>query len=825
MKDTVLVSTLGAPAALHGYRVQALYTLGRVLNQGVDGYHFQPEGLEDLDISDSDGQLLEQIQVKKYAGLQLADLKPRKADCFFRRALRSYQNNNNLQILLVNFGEIGPELENAWQGNEKARKTVRDKLEKYGYTESEIQSLFEIISLHTVDEKTEEIKVFAFLKDVFEGVDPKSAFGLLHFWIYMAMEQRKQIVYSDAIDRIQSVGQWLSERHNYYTQFYTTIQPLKPSSNIHARGEALQQEFYKGGYTTYDHIVSDLDFVRTECLSEIRKGFEQNNVVVIHAASGQGKTTLALRYLHAWYPAEWKFSIVRIENLQHALAAASALNGFAQAVQVPVSVYYDVRPNDSEWIEFVRQLAQHPYLRIIVTIREEDYKRTVSSTDFSYSNVNLSFNKKEAEVLYNRALTIIPQRRFLNFDEAWGAFRGGGPLLEFVYLITQTDSLRERLQGQVNRILNDIRERSLHPDEGNLLRLVAVATAHDARLSTQKLIQALHLPEPNTTLRLYEQEYLIRISDEGFIEGLHAVRSKILVELLTDSDIVRWIDLAQQTLPLIVEEDLEVFILNAAIHYPSEFENLRIAIEDLKPLTWSGLAGILRSALWIAIKHYAFLSKKAIGEAEKEFGRGWYFLTLLNSVVDDVPDIDRWWQSEEFSQLSSPERRERLDAIRDMQPSNVGIFDSAKKWLADSSAISQNPIGIQDWMGLAFVLYWSSVLETKVAQLPKIDSSLPLFVLADLLYALYKYSPPQYASWISEHDNELTTRFADEIGILYLERQEHNLKTHFLVLGSDTETEDESDSIHAATIQRLQLIRQIYPDYEIVMDLKDTGIN
>ncbi len=42
------MSQAGAPAALEGYRVQALYTLKRILVQGSECRIFQPEGLEDL---------------------------------------------------------------------------------------------------------------------------------------------------------------------------------------------------------------------------------------------------------------------------------------------------------------------------------------------------------------------------------------------------------------------------------------------------------------------------------------------------------------------------------------------------------------------------------------------------------------------------------------------------------------------------------------------------------------------------------------------------------------------------------------------------------
>ncbi|MEA3309261.1 MAG: hypothetical protein U9Q70_07100 [Chloroflexota bacterium] len=54
----------------------------------------------------------------------------------------------------------------------------------------------------------------------------------------------------------------------------------------------------------------------------------------MHAASGQGKSTLAYRYLHDMYPDKWRFAIKRVQDVEHALSIALALSGFAKAVEV-----------------------------------------------------------------------------------------------------------------------------------------------------------------------------------------------------------------------------------------------------------------------------------------------------------------------------------------------------------------------------------------------------------------------------------------------------------------------------------------------------------
>jgi hypothetical protein len=87
------VNQRGAPAAYRGYRLQALYTLRRILTPAVgQSLVFQPEGLEDLAIRDTDGHLIEVIQVKSHDNLVLSDLFPAKPDSFFHRAVELLRN-------------------------------------------------------------------------------------------------------------------------------------------------------------------------------------------------------------------------------------------------------------------------------------------------------------------------------------------------------------------------------------------------------------------------------------------------------------------------------------------------------------------------------------------------------------------------------------------------------------------------------------------------------------------------------------------------------------------------------------------------------------
>jgi hypothetical protein len=68
-----------ATPAYRGYRLQALYTLERILNQQGPPSIFQPEGKEDLAVFDSEHHLVEIVQVKqRSSNLSISSFKPKK---------------------------------------------------------------------------------------------------------------------------------------------------------------------------------------------------------------------------------------------------------------------------------------------------------------------------------------------------------------------------------------------------------------------------------------------------------------------------------------------------------------------------------------------------------------------------------------------------------------------------------------------------------------------------------------------------------------------------------------------------------------------------
>src|SRR5205085_4762087 len=346
---------------------------------------------------------------------------------------------------------------------------------------------------------------------------------LLSYWLYVCAEKKTKITRGDVIKRVNAVGRFTASRDAYLKEWFTTIVPLEDKTVGAARGrDELSDEFYRGVSTRYEHILAGLDVVRPQKLLEIADKFGDNRVVIVHAASGQGKTTLAYRYLHEYFPQEWRFRVRSVSGRERALSVALALTAHADAIGVPLAVYLDVLPQDRDWTELVRQLSTHRNIRVLVTIREEDWRRaSVAVAEFEFGEVELLFDQTEAEAIYASLVRKRPPANILDFEDAWAKFGGAGPLMEFIYLVTQGDSLRQRLSQQVAHLENEVREGRLDVAEVELLRLTSVASASEARLLLRPLVEYLRLPAPQATLRLFEKEYLLRVSDDGSrVQGL-----------------------------------------------------------------------------------------------------------------------------------------------------------------------------------------------------------------------------------------------------------------------------------------------------------------
>lgn len=802
-------NSYSAEATFRGFRGQTLYILSRIIKDDQKKYTYRPEGLEDLDIC-FENELKELIQVKFYSSdLTLSDLKPEKDSSFLRRSVERFKCGLKPETNLVSFGPIGYELVNAFNSDGDARKKIKSKLRKKGYDDDELDLIFENIKILKVDENELKEEVINYLKTNHTGLDPDNAFNLLMNWIYQLSEKAEIINKLDLVDRLYNVVDFLSERLSFLKEFghtVKTISPIEKTKNF----KELEEEFYKGISARYEHILADLDVKRPDKLYEIKKKIEKNNIVIIHGASGQGKSALAYRFLHESYPKTLTYQIISKDR--DALAIISTLHAISKSIDDNIAIYIDVEPGDTVWPEIVKELYRFPKFHVFVSIREEDWTRsTLSGADLIPSEVELTLNKEEAEHIYDNLTSKKPDKQFLNFEDSWLKFGGQGPLLEFTYLVTQGTTLKEKLKEQIDRIRNE----STETERLDFLRIVSIIGMYGGKTDLNSIKSMIKLKDPVYVIDIFQKEYLIRESENGrYIKPLHPIRSGILVEILSDPVYFPLKNDIPICISVIDETDLEIFLLNCFLNYGVDKEILDF-LNSFTPSTWTGYGLILKSLLWLGVKNYVDINSEIIDETYRKFGSRWQ-IALFTDLTDisgenliDPMDND----------LFSDEVKKEAISLRSKLQDKEIIYEFLKIWLENSKVPSENLELDIDWMYAGLTLFWYDRLEIEKKIIPsnmnfnKYFDSLSLDSIADFLLGLYHFEPNSQI--IKDFRPKFVERFKKELLVPSIEDDGKKITLHCIIDVTEAgRSKDSENFANEKVMERIVLMRKVFPERE-----------
>lgn len=796
-----------AQATFRGFRGQTLYILSRIINDN-EKFKYHPEGMEDLDIF-FENELKELIQVKFYTNnLTLSDLDPEKESSFLKRSLRRFKDGLNPKIKLVSLGPVGPELKNAFKTKGKDRSKIESKLRNKGYKNDEINLIFNKIKIIELNENKLKEKIVNYLKTKHTGFDPENSFNLLMNWIYQSSEKAEVIDKYSLIDRLNNVATFLSERYNFIEEYGRSIRTITPVQKVQ-NYEKLAKEFYMGISARYEHIIADLDVKRQDKLYEIKKKIEENNVIIIHGASGQGKSTLAYRFLYEYYPDDLIYQIISKDR--DVLPIITTLHAISKSIDDNIALYIDVEPGDTAWPDIVKNLNRYPQFHIFVTIREEDWNRSTLSNDLIFSEVELKLNEEEAENIYDNLTSKKPDKEFLDFEDSWLKFGGKGPLLEFTYLITQGSTLREKLKSQIKRISDE----STETERLNFLRIVSIIGMYGGKTDLKSIKSIIKLKDPVKVIESFQKEYLIRKSGNGrFIEPLHPIRSKILVEILSDPIFAPVKEDIKTCISVIDERDLEIFLLNCFLKYGADEKILR-DLNSFKPKTWTGYGLIIKSLLWVGIKNYVNINNCVISEAHKKFGSSWYvalFTDLSDSVgvnQIDINDID--FLPNEF--------KEESRSLRNKLQDKKLIYEYLRIWLKNTDLPSEKLELDNDWSYAGFSLFWLSKmgilkkLNFSDLDLEKSLNSVSLESLTDFVLGLYYFEPTNIL--IKDKRVKILERFKKELLVPLIYDDGKKITLNCIIDVTEAErSKDMENFVHEKIMERITLIRKLYPERE-----------
>lgn len=515
------------------------------------------------------------------------------------------------------------------------------------------------------------------------------------------------------------------------------------------------EDFFSAKRSRIGHVVMGLDVPRPAWLRRIDEAFSATRTVVIRAPSGHGKSTLAFRYLVERWPAQ-DVILVSSASSESEVTAITDYLRHRHDMGLPSRVLIDATAQTRKW-PGVAAAAVALGARVLVTVRSEDWHRYSLEALTNLEVLDPTLDREEARGIFG---TFHSRGRVDSSVDSpeWAFERLQEPalLLEYVYLVTHGQMLRERLRDQIREFacLGE------DPAKTQVLRLASLANALGAPILVERLLETVKLrDDPGEVIGSLEGEYLT--VQDGRLEPLNWVRSEHVARILHEEGAPTPTMTALEAAGMIPEDSLPFFVANAMCwegmdktafvaglaqkiatadnttllavltglfeggereFFEANHEVFRGAFEDL------GDAGVFL----IAMAHAPILKVNIIGE-------------LVEIVDDPGAGVNRLKSIAARIQL----RDRGLDRIRDL------LLPIVARPMLDRLAPGSVGSGqILDWCGLASVQIpnWEDLKSRLVGT---VDFEQGPEVVAAFAQGLYRYDHDAFQSWFDSNQGDL----------------------------------------------------------------------
>lgn len=561
------------------------------------------------------------------------------------------------------------------------------------------------------------------------------------------------------------------------------------------REDSLPKDYFEGKKTRFGHIALGLDVRRTKWLNKIQEIFGKARICVIREASGQGKSTLALRYAYDFWNHEYSFAIKAVETVEHSEQISNYLKSLSE-LGLPVNVLIDdVNHTKSQFANVLRNCVSHP-IYFLITSRNDDYHYFGSVGEVSLEFLIPYFDRQEAKLIFqnlkkqNKIHTSV-----INSDWAYERISSPKCLIEFIFLITQGQMLDERLSEQIREI-----RKNNQNDKIDFLRKALLADACKTPININHLIISEQLNIDYQELIKSTNNEFVYLEDD-YIHGYHWVRTSHLLKILHENYSNPAIT-ALKTISLIDDGKKPFFLGN--LSEISDFD-VDVLIGDFKYIAdrtdlktyLAFLSGIFK------IGEYLFFlrNKEPYQEAYEKFNEGALF--LFNSKFLPTQRIDIFSSSGDNSNFI--EAKELSDKITNTQRGfqYVSSFVNSNEFKHEFNDTNLDLIGeAMDWF------YWIKKNILSLNQVEKIIKNSKIFdlnisSLSLFSQSLYRLYPEKHTKWFTKNKDKI------------LAKLENELKCSISLSGSSVKMTYsefvEGESLNEATMKRLNIIRSAIP--------------
>lgn len=568
--------------------------------------------------------------------------------------------------------------------------------------------------------------------------------------------------------------------------------------------------YYEGKAARPIHIAKELPVRREHWEEQIEKTINDFDITVLKSSSGQGKSTLAWQIGkkfsengYALYELHWCSDEEKVGSI------ISFLHSRVKIGETPLIIIDGLRQSVSRWFTLAERIYELP-IKILITTREEDwYRYGADASRLSLKHLKIHMSDVEAENIFNQfKIKNKIHNSIQNWQPAWEKVKDKGLLMEFVYLITFGEMLRERLESQIHELAND----SDSAAKIEILRLVALADLCGVKIRSADLIEKIRTEielhsDRNEVLKSLENEYYIKF-ENVYVEGLHPVRSEHLSTILhsnipTEGSLIKLLPLVEQEYIQNYFSSIPRLISDSG---KNGFYHKIASLVVIKPLR--EIAKAVDGLFSGSVLNFWEKNKDIYDEA---FDNGlllffiadsipWMKLNMLNGFREYSPNKDKF---DYFLR-----KLDELDSFR-KEEFDVFIFLDQSKDLLERREVKD------EYEGLGSIIQWFHRFELDCPLVKQIDENtiIRALNLSDinnsslLAYSYNLTKPNQYKMIAEENKNRIMSFLKLKTNSLTITEDEGSINIKYILI-------DDLDRANDESVSRIKYIHSFLPYYE-----------
>lgn len=455
---------------------------------------------------------------------------------------------------------------------------------------------------------------------------------------------------------------------------------------------------------------------------------------------------------------------------------------------------------------------------VLVSIRDEDYNATpVNGKSLKFGVIELSLAEDEAHQIYDSQTSDQPLQTIRSFEEAWQSFGGKGPLIEFVYFLTNEQTLKDRITKQIDALIRE----KIDDEWIDVLRLVSYAGRIGCPVRYSEIKHITKCSNLEAAISRLKDEYLIRVIDDGKkIEALHPVRAQIIYDALCSLTACSDKDLIFDVLSCVSSRNTRLILLDYFTR--NNFDN-----DDIQRLAqtsfadWLSYGNAIKTMIWLDCKRYSDSNLDYIRSFADSPVGGWLTFFPLDIsgflqpgvLISETLTVPSLGNADEIRKVIEKTKQSLTSLSLDYQVTDY--------FLKNSKHPRSLPCDDEQLSSFGYALFWMAKRGVPVA-LPWDSSKIAQAICAgglqssaDAIRGLFEHQ--NLADAYAESTKRLTQKMIPEMKVIFFAVSDESVTCKFVppIENSSTDENAKHDNQYWR-IKMLNLLQNLYPNSEYI---------